>query len=116
MGQYYGRHKWRFFLWGNFEMNPAPLKVLDSSPKQVGDSTLRAARYSGKVLDKRRENRRIGVAGGDLEEKRGGCEESILPVGGKSEEAADLKKYLKMLLNLHPCCYCSDCNIAGLTC
>jgi len=30
-------------------------------------------------------------------EKGGGCEEDILPVGGKSEEASDLKKYLKML-------------------
>jgi hypothetical protein len=27
--------------------------------------------------------------------KNGECEEEILPVGGKSEEAADLKKYLK---------------------
>ena len=88
---------------------------MDSSPQQVGDSTLQSARYSGKVLDKRREKRRIGVAVGETEEKYGECEEDGLAVTGKSEKASDLKKYLKMLLNLHPCCYCSDCNIAGLT-
>jgi len=31
--------------------------------------------------------------------KDGECEEDIRPVGGKSEEAADLKKYIKMLQN-----------------
>jgi hypothetical protein len=30
-------------------------------------------------------------------EKNGECEEDILPVGGKSEEVADLKKYHKVL-------------------
>jgi hypothetical protein len=44
----------------------------------------------------RRENRRIGGAVGEAEEKSGECEEGVLPVGGKSEEA-DLKNYLKML-------------------
>ena len=33
----------------------------------------------------------------DGEEKSGECGEDILQAGGKSEEAADLKKYLKML-------------------
>jgi len=33
---------------------------------------------------------------GDAEEKKGECEEEGLPVTDKSEEAADLKKYLKM--------------------
>jgi len=50
-----------------------------------------------KQKDLRSENRRIGVVAGDAEEKNGECEEDILPVGGKSEEAADLKNYLKML-------------------
>jgi hypothetical protein len=34
---------------------------------------------------------------GGREEKSGECEEDILPVGSKSEEAPDVKKYLKML-------------------
>ena len=37
---------------------------------------------------------------GDGEEKNGECEEDILPIGGKPEEAADLKKHLKMLQDL----------------
>jgi hypothetical protein len=49
-----------------------------------------------KQKDLRRENKRIGVAVGDAEEKSGECEEDILPFGGKSEKMADLKKYLKM--------------------
>jgi hypothetical protein len=32
--------------------------------------------------------------------KSGEREEDILPIGGKSEEEADLKNYLKMLQNL----------------
>ena len=36
---------------------------------------------------------------GETEEKYGECEEEGLPVTDKSEEAADLKKYLKMLQN-----------------
>jgi hypothetical protein len=55
-----------------------------------------------KQKDLRRENRRIAVGVGDAEEKSGECEEDILPVGGKSEEAADLKKYLKMPQNSRP--------------
>jgi hypothetical protein len=55
-----------------------------------------------KQKDLRKENKRIGVAVGDIEEKSGGWEEDILPVGGKSKEAADLKKFLKMLENLRP--------------
>jgi hypothetical protein len=47
-----------------------------------------------------RRNRRIGVAVGDAEEKSGECEEEGLPVTDKSEEAVDLKKYLKMLQTL----------------
>jgi len=34
---------------------------------------------------------------GETEEKYGECEEDILLVGDTSEEAVDLKKYLKML-------------------
>jgi hypothetical protein len=45
---------------------------------------------------------RIGVVVGKKEEKSSECEEDIMPVGGKSEEPADLKKYLKMRLAL--CC------------
>jgi hypothetical protein len=48
-----------------------------------------------KQKELRRENRRIGVAVEDVEEKSGKCEEDIFPVGGKSKEAADLKKYIK---------------------
>jgi hypothetical protein len=33
---------------------------------------------------------------GETEVKSGECGEDILPVGGNSEEVADLKKYLKM--------------------
>ena len=43
------------------------------------------------------EDRKTGVAVGYDGEKGGECEEDILPVGGKSEEVADLKKYQKML-------------------
>jgi len=39
---------------------------------------------------------------GDTEGKSGEWEEDISPVGGKSEEAADLKKYLKMSQDLRP--------------
>jgi hypothetical protein len=39
---------------------------------------------------------------GDMEEKSGECGEDGLAVVGKSEEVVDLKKYLKMLQNLHP--------------
>jgi hypothetical protein len=45
----------------------------------------------------RRENTRSGVAVGEKEEKNGEGREDILPSGGKSEEASDLKKCLKML-------------------
>jgi hypothetical protein len=34
---------------------------------------------------------------GDAEEKSGECEEDFFPVGGKSEEVADMKKFLRML-------------------
>jgi len=34
---------------------------------------------------------------GGAEDKSGECEEEILPVGGNSEEAEDLKKCLKMI-------------------
>jgi len=50
-----------------------------------------------KQKDLRRENRRIGVTLEDTEEKSGKYGEDILPVCGKSEEAVDAKKYLKML-------------------
>jgi hypothetical protein len=50
-----------------------------------------------KQKDLRRENRRSRDVVGNTEEKSGECEKDILPVGGKSEEVADLKKYLKML-------------------
>jgi len=64
--------------------------VLDSSPQQ-------AAGYSGKVLDKRRKDRKTGVAVGHVEWRGGKCEEDILPVGDKFEETVDLEKYHKML-------------------
>jgi len=32
-----------------------------------------------------------------MEKKNGECKEDILAIGGKSEEATDLKKYLEML-------------------
>jgi hypothetical protein len=53
-----------------------------------------------KQKDLRRENRGIGAAVGDIEEKTGEGEEDILPVSGRSEEVADAKKYIKMFLNL----------------
>jgi len=43
-------------------------------------------------------NKRIGVAGMRKRKGRGGKKDVFL-VAGKSEEAADLKKYLKMLLD-----------------
>jgi len=53
-----------------------------------------------KQKDLRKENKRIGVGVRDSGEQSGKCKEDILPVGCKSEEASDLKKYLKMLQNL----------------
>ena len=54
--------------------------------------------YVLKQLDNRgRRNRTIGVAAGHAGEKGGENEEDILPVSGKSEEAGDSKKYLKMV-------------------
>ena len=50
-----------------------------------------------KQKDLRIENIRIGVVVGGTEEKNGVGEEDGLAVAGKSKEAADLKKYLKML-------------------
>jgi len=50
-----------------------------------------------KQKDLRRENRRIGDVVGETEEKYGECEEEGLPVTDKSEEAADLKKYIGSL-------------------
>ncbi len=44
-----------------------------------------------------RSNRKIGVAVGHGEEKGGEGEEDGLAVAGKSKEATDLKKNLKML-------------------
>ena len=38
----------------------------------------------------RKENRRVEVVVGDMEEKSDECREDILPVGGKCKEAADL--------------------------
>jgi len=44
-----------------------------------------------------REEKSIRVAVGHGGEKGSKYKEDILPIGGKSEEAADLKKYLKVL-------------------
>jgi len=43
-----------------------------------------------------RENRRIGVAAGIVEETSAECEEKMPPAGGKSEETKSLKKHFKM--------------------
>jgi hypothetical protein len=53
--------------------------------------------FQFKRKNQRKENSRFGVVVGDTEEKDGECKENILSAGGKSEEASDLKKYLKML-------------------
>ena len=52
-----------------------------------------------KQKDHNRKNKRIGDVVGGTEEKYGECEEEGLPVTDKSEEASDLKKYLKMFQN-----------------
>jgi hypothetical protein len=50
-----------------------------------------------KQKDLRKESRRSAVEVGETKVKSGECEKDNLPVGGKSEEAVDLKKYFKML-------------------
>jgi len=67
-----------------------------------------------KQKDLRREDRGIGVAVGDAEEKSGKYEEDILPVGCKSEEAADLKKYLKYFSTYVPSLTCFLVNCFGI--
>jgi hypothetical protein len=47
-------------------------------------------------MNKRRKDKKTGVAVGHEGEKGGEGEEDILSFGGKSEEVADLKKYQKM--------------------
>jgi hypothetical protein len=42
------------------------------------------------------ENRKNGSYDRGRGEKSGECEEGIFPVGGRSEEGSDLKKYLKI--------------------
>jgi hypothetical protein len=51
---------------------------------------------SSQYTNKRREDRKTEVGAEHEGEKGGECEEDILPVGGKSEEVEDLKKYHKM--------------------
>ena len=48
------------------------------------------------MLDKRREDRKSGVAVGHEGEKGAEFEEDFLSVGGKPEEVADLKRYDRM--------------------
>ena len=60
-------------------------------PDEAGRSAIRNRRYTAGEVE-----RSVELAVGDIEEKSGGWEEDILPVGGKSKEAADLKKYLKV--------------------
>jgi len=62
----------------------------------LGSSQQQASGYSGKVLDKRSEDRKTGVAVGHEGERGGECEEDILPVGDKFEETVDLEKYHKI--------------------
>jgi hypothetical protein len=54
-----------------------------------------------KRKNQRKENSRIGAVTGSAAKKSGEYEEDILPSGGKSEVAADLKKYTETLWNLH---------------
>jgi hypothetical protein len=55
-----------------------------------------------KQKDLRRARRRIGVVVGKKGEKSSECEENILSVGGKPEEAGNLKKYLKSFRTYFP--------------